>query len=715
MYATPGELVSFIVRSVHLLLQGRLGKRNGLADKGVRLLDPAAGPMNFVVEAYRVALEHVRRTRERPPIEALIRKHLLLHFHGVEILPSACATGREQVRTFFEAEGYSLGGDERVPLYRADALASPFGEAAGEDLGEDTRIARLIIGCEPLTVILGNPPWSGYRNHQGAWISSLLRGYIQRDGSWEEGYYRIKGKLLEERNTKWLQDDYVKFLRLCQWKIDQVGVGVVALVVNHTCLDAPTFRGLRHSLMRTFNEVYALDLHGNRRKGEETPAGRKDENVFPGVSQGAAVLLLVKDGGSRLKMYRADLYGTRREKLSLLGSSDVELIEWTEVHKGTPFSCARAKADCDSRPGLPLPEIFPVYSLGVVTGNNGRTVAATREEFGREAPEEVLPFLVRPFDRQFIRYRRDLLARPRESVMQHLLPGGNVALLVLRQSGTLGPAALVTRILAGHKVLSGYFGNSVFPLYLSSEEGERLPNLSPTFWRVLSECVGATPSPEDVLGYVYAVLYHPAYREEYRRELENAFPRIPYPLTEDLFWSLSERGRELVRIHLLEEVKGSLRVEGDQALPLGRNFTYEDGRFQLGDGLWVEGVEPEVWSYRLGGYQVLERWLRSRAGRVLTASELCHFGEIAEALRQTVVVQRVLAETDDPEEIAKQYDVPTRQTCPRCRGRMIPESPSTFGHFYVCTKCGYGGYHGYDLMRRKVGLDSVKEMLRARG
>src|SRR5262249_44601350 len=146
---------------------------------------------------------------------------------------------------------------------------------------------------ERFSVVLGNPPFSGRPANTGDWIQDLLRGYVLENGSEEQGYYTVDGSPLGERNAKWLQDDYVKFLRFAQWQIDRNGWGIVGFIVNHNCLEAPTFRGLRRSLLGTFDQVFVLDLHGNHRRRETGPEGKRDENVFAGVAQGVAVLLLV--------------------------------------------------------------------------------------------------------------------------------------------------------------------------------------------------------------------------------------------------------------------------------------------------------------------------------------------------------------------------------------------------------------------------------------
>jgi predicted helicase len=274
VYATPPELTGYLVRSVDLLLRTKLGRARGLADPGVLLLDPAAGPANFLAAAWQLAAEHHRQAGG--DVAELLRDHLLPHFVGCELLASSHAEGLAVLEDL--AAALDPQGEEISPLLLlADALDPP---PALLDL--------------PFNVVLGNPPWRGHSANQGAWIEGLLHGYERPDGTWDEGYFRIDGRPLGERNSKWLHDDYVKFLRLAQWRIDQTGEGIAAFVVNHNCLEAPTFRGLRRSLLGTFDEIHVLDLHGNRRRRERAPDGRADENVFTGVAQGAALLILVK-------------------------------------------------------------------------------------------------------------------------------------------------------------------------------------------------------------------------------------------------------------------------------------------------------------------------------------------------------------------------------------------------------------------------------------
>jgi len=158
-------------------------------------------------------------------------------------------------------------------------------------LSEESHLASNVKRDQPILVILGNPPYSGISSNRGKWIDDLLKkGYTCPNGYKDDGYYKVDGVPLKEKNPKWLQDDYVKFIRFAQWKIDQAGEGVLGFITNHSYLDNPTFRGMRQSLMNSFNEIYILDLHGNSLKKEKCPDGSKDENVFD-IQQGVAIAL----------------------------------------------------------------------------------------------------------------------------------------------------------------------------------------------------------------------------------------------------------------------------------------------------------------------------------------------------------------------------------------------------------------------------------------
>ncbi|HWN41175.1 MAG TPA: type ISP restriction/modification enzyme [Thermoanaerobaculia bacterium] len=690
VFYTPPAVVSYVVRSLDRLLRTRLDRPDGLADPRVWLLDPAAGTMTFVVEAFRCAIEGWRETYGRAGVPALVRDHLLPRSFGFELLMAPYAIGHLKMSLFLSEQGYKLGEADRVNLLLTNALVT-------EDLKQGTlpllpSLAREVrkaaeVKEDPrICVVLGNPPYSGHSENP------VERKNRKIDPV--RAYYQMDGVPLKEKNAKWLQDDYVKFLRFAQRKIDAHGEGAIGLVLNHGYLDNPTFRGLRRSLMDSFDEVYVLDLHGNRRKREVTPAGARDENVFD-IEQGVSILLAVKKPGLAKSVSQADLRGNRAGKLRWLAARDVESTSWTTLQPRGP---SYLFVERDTRleelyvRGIPLPEIFPEHSVGVLTA---RDAFVMNFDYGklREGviklrkgllPREIVPdgypkdtgswklteavrragedaewetrfteILFRPFDLRHVFYADYLVERPRERVMGHLLRGRNLALVVPRQSKD-GPGALVTERIAAHKAVSAYDINYVFPLWLLPEGifPARVPNVSPEVVRFLERSLGTAPGPEAILGYVYAVLYSNRYRDRYAVFLASDFPRILFPRDRYLFEAMAEFGSELIHLHLpARPLRPTTRFLGEGGGRLGqtrkmlRDYREDERRVYVNeDGQYFDGISLQVWEYRIGGYQVLDRWLQDRAGRPLTLEEIQAFCRTATALGRTVEVQKQIDE-----------------------------------------------------------------------
>jgi hypothetical protein len=687
VYYSPPELVSYVVRSVHRLLQTRLGRRDGLADGSVTLLDPAAGTMTFVVEAIRCAVEETRRTTGGGAVPALVGDHLLRDFHAFELMMAPYAIGHLKMSLILEELGRPLGEGERASFYLTNALemhdlaqSTLPGTAA---LSRESHLAGRIKKDARITVILGNPPWSGESANRGIGI----------DEDYDAEYHRIDGERLGEKNLKWLRDDYVKFLRFAQRKIDEAGEGIVALVTSHGYLDNPTFRAMRRSLLKTFDEIHLLDLHGNGKKKETAPDGSRDANVFAEVRQGAAVAILVKKPGLPKRVLRADLWGSRAAKLLWLSEHDVESTVWREIAPRGPaflFAPRDAALAREYERGLRLTDLFGVHSVGIVTGRDafaidtdpaelkrriGRLRSETvhdellRHEWGkkdlgrcrmaearwkiRNDPEwqtRCREILFRPFDQRWIFYEDYVVERPRREIMKHLLvpkDWGNLGLIVPRQHKE-EPGALVTDTIVAHKTVSAFDINSVFPLYLYPETclfgSGGVANLNPAGLEILERRLGERPPPELVLQYVYAILYSPGYRQRYADLLRADFPVIPLPPSLEVFKAAAGLGAVLIGLHLLRSDhldRSGVRFEGPGLRRLDVRREHRDGRLIVNaDGLAFEGISREVWEYRIGGYQVLDRWLAGRTGRTLRKQEIEDFQKIAEALRWTIEIQR---------------------------------------------------------------------------
>jgi len=696
VYYTPQPVVRYIVRAVHDVLKTRFGLADGLADFQVTVLDPAAGTLTFPAEAIHVAFEEFTGKYGQGAKATFLRSHILPHFYALELLMAPYAIGHMKIALLLKALGIPLGNGERFQFYLTNTLEMEDLQQIGipglSSLSEESHHAAKVKKDEPILVILGNPPYSGHSANRGLWTKEL-----KTDLDGVQSYYTVDGQPLREKNPKWLQDDYVKFVRFAQWKIHKARRGIVAMITNHSYLDNPTFRGMRQSLSKTFDEIYILDLHGNSLKRETAPDGGPDENVFD-IRQGVAIGIFVKHNDPAQRgVYHADLYGEREEKYAWLESQTLPTAAYQAIIPESPyyFFTPRLTQNLEAYQSWPpITDIFPVSSVGIVTARDGFAVAFESTELqdrilqfqnmqglpdgvlaqayglkdkagwslagarkkvqaDAHALNKIYPILYRPFDVRYIFYHEAVVERCRPEVMRHMLAGGILALVTTRQvkaSETWQHCFVSNQILesclvSNHTSEIGY----AFPLYLypAAESPDMLhqvrrPNLAEWLLPKLSAAYGFTPTPEDVLPYVYAVLYSPTYRQKYAQELRASFPRIPFTADGDLFRQMAALGQRLIALHLLDSPELDPPVAKYQGT--GSNDTVERVKYDaparrvyINTDKYFEGVTPGMWEYQIGGYQVLAKYLKDRKRRRL--DEPVRYIRIATAIARTMEIQ----------------------------------------------------------------------------
>ncbi len=572
VYYTPEPVVSYIVRSVDHLLRDRFGLADGLADTAtvtverpdgeqetgprVLILDPAAGTGTFL----REAIATIRATIENKGLGGVwpdyVRDHLLPRLFGFELLmaPYAICHLKLALEIGGAEADFTMPAGERLRVFLTNTLEEPHersGALFAHEIVREAAGADDVKRKKPVMVVLGNPPYSGHSANKGAWIAGLLRG---RDGEEKTGsYFEVDGQPLGEMNPKWLNDDYVKFTRFAQWRIERSGEGVLGFVTNHGWLDNPTFRGMRHSLMETFDEIHVLDLHGNAKKKERAPDGGRDDNVFD-IQQGVAIGLFVKrsDTAARpARVFHADVWGEREAgpdggKYGWLAANDIAGTRWTELFPKPPFYLFVPRNEAlaeEYESGWKLTDVFPVHSVGIVTARDELAIQWTADDMRKTAADFVArgveearniyglgedvrdwkvswaqedvrlhpdsgkyvkPVLYRPFDTRFTYYTgksRGFICMPRPKVMRHMLNGKNLALIIPKQHkdefGTLA-----AQFISAHKAVAAYDINYHFPLYTYPESREGLipdtrePNIDQDFIKPLSAATGLAFVPD---------------------------------------------------------------------------------------------------------------------------------------------------------------------------------------------------------------------------
>jgi predicted helicase len=735
VFYTPRPVVSYIVRSVDELLRTEFGLADGLADTTswgemakrhkdltipegvspnqdfVQILDPATGTGTFLVEVIdlvqkKLVAKWKAQGHGEEKIDALwneyVPKHLLTRLHGYELLMAPYAIAHLKIGLKLYETGYRFGSDERARIYLTNALepAHDFSgrfEFAIPALAHEAQAVNEIKRKRRFTVVIGNPPYSGHSANTGEWISNLV-----------DDYYSVAGERLRERNPKWLQDDYVKFIRLAQDSLAVARAGVLGFITNHSFLDNPTFRGMRYSLLATFSDLYVLDLHGNSKKREKAPDGSADENVFD-IQQGVAITIGrvgARQGAGVVR--HAHLYGNRTRKYAELLRGTANQTEWHAVSATAPFYLFFPQ-DVSIREeyekGIRLPEAMQVNVLGFQSHRDGfaigfdkaelhdrfaalRSSSQTAKELGarfetsdnsdwqivtaraqimadKNWENKIVACAYRPFDIRYCYYSTVAIDRPRRELLNHVAWRENLCLNTTRQTKVSEwRNAVVTDKPAPAVFVELKDGSNVFPLWLYPEQdglsfsSERRPNFSDTFLKTLAATlqlqqkgphgIPAGLTPEAIFHYAYAVFYSPGYRSRYAELLKIDFPRLPLTGNLELFSALARLGGELVASHLLESLELDKPVT---EFICGRDPEVEKVSWSK-NTVWVDkslttgfkGVREDVWNFHIGGYQVCEKWLKDRKGRKLSADDVAHYQKIVVALSETI---RLMKEIDE--------------------------------------------------------------------
>ncbi len=523
-------------------------------------------------------------------------------------------------------------------------------------------------------VVMGNPPYSG---------ESQNPHYTDND------VYKVEiggTEKLKEKNSKWINDDYVKFIRFGESMIEKNGEGIVGMITAHGYIDNPTFRGMRWHLRKTFDKLYVLDLHGNTTKKEVAPDGTPDVNVFD-IKTGVSIIFGVKKKlttGSNKEMadvYQFDIYGKRPKKFAELNTSNIENIAWNQLPSNCDIWKVEGSGKEEYEKGFLVTELFPVNSVGIATFRDELTVHFEKsnlekvvEDFESLQKSElvskyglyetrdwnidvaiksikknegvVTKYCYRPFDARYTlltKSSKSFIAYSRWETMKHLTKS-NLALVVGRQGKAASNSSYDVVFVSDSPTDLNIYrrgGGQTLPIYIFDENGNKVPNLNDVLLKKIVEVVGNV-IPEDVLDYIYAYLYSPTYREKFDEFLKSDFPRVPYPENKEIFWRLVERGRHLRELHLLTHSSIQNRITSfpESGSDVVIKPTYKNRRVYINDTQYWEGVPKEVWEFSVGGYQPAQKYLKDRKDKKLTTAEFENYEKMIVSLNETIKVMQ---------------------------------------------------------------------------
>lgn len=719
VWYTPEPVVNFIVRAVDDVLKTEFGLPMGIADtskitvdwdtgqtdaKGkrttikkevhrVQILDPATGTGTFLAEAIKQIAAQVKGVA--PGMwSTYVEQDLIPRIHGFELLMASYAMCHMKIDMMLADLGYVPSATPpRLSVYLTNSLEE--GDVADQQLpfarwlSEEAKGANTIKRDTPIMCVIGNPPYSGISQNNSDWISNLI-----------EDYKYVDGVHFGERKH-WLQDDYVKFIRFAEQMIEKNGEGVLGFITNHGYLDNPTFRGMRWHLLRSFDKIYVLNLHGNTKRREVCPDGSFDKNVFD-IQQGVAIVIAIRKKATAkqpARIFHGDLWGKRESKYLSLFERDHYTLCANEL---TPIGRYFMFYPIDNRKldlydsGFGLSELFLQGSSAFVTGRDDVNISfdqveameklafmanasdpEIRQRFGpnfkdsrdwtvatakADARENgitagITPCTYRAFDTRFTCYTgrsRGLYSSPQPASFFGFQEPGYIALASARiNSGTGGPGYF----LAVDKICDFHLcsdSTSNFPLFLYPEPGsldmERRVNFDPTIYAAILAAAGLAGSDGDelrVFDYIYGVLHSPDYRRTYAQFLKIDFPRIPYPPSPKVFADVAEKGGQLRRLHLMEDAAiGTTPYPfiGDGTGEVAK-VVFEGGRVKINADQYFDGVPQVAWDFHIGGYQPVQKWLKDRKGRTLGFDDVRHYQKIIKILVET---DRIMKEIELP-------------------------------------------------------------------
>lgn len=758
VYYTPDSVVKFIINALDSLLKTHfkdapLGLKSALDNENIKLLDFATGTGTFLLEAFRKALETRKTSDGGTSTKEDKYQNLLKQFYGFEYLIAPYAIAHLNLSQAFKEEFKKpLKENDALQIILTNTLIQPSEIIAYRGLSpifeKELSNAQEIKKNENILIITGNPPYSGASENKGLFewevkatygidpkfqtieieknvkladkIQTLLSSVqIQKQSGSKNDLKKLKSlhskyKLQDEKNPKWLLDDYVKFMRFAQNKIESLGHGLFGFISNNAFLDNPTFRGLRRSLLECYDELYILNLHGNARKKEKTPQGAKDENVF-NIKQGVSINLFVKNPQVvKQKIHYYDVYGQRTEKYAFLAQNDLNSIEWLEIAPRGPFYLLlplETPLLDEYEQGFSVQEMFQIGSTGicsqrdhVVFHKDKESLLKLLKDFSTLEPSELrriynikkdgrdwrLEYAIkdvkanannleeyivscqyRPFDFYYTYYTgksKSFIAYPRGEVFKHMLPPPptnpktpnqtrkNVALNTPRQlknNDKSWTQCFISSHINDQGLSSGGNGAGVnYPLY-QFKHPNYTENFTPEFRSFIDKHYNHSFEPLEVLGYIYALLYSPNYRKRYEDFLKNDYPKILFTNNKDLFRALSLLGIELIGLHVLNQESLNYSFGKLKDATIGESCYKEehnpiikkpshnepDQRLYINHSAYFRGVSQEIYDYRIGGYGVLDKYLKSHKNE---PCDFDHVTNIIKVIARTIEIQKTL-------------------------------------------------------------------------
>lgn len=637
VWYTPIQVVHFIVYAVNEILIKEFGIENGLANNSkieitdhngnskeihrIQVLDPATGTGTFLAEVCNVIHSYYKGQEGLWPEDVI--RHLIPRINGFEYLMAPYTMAHLKLATALQLDQNKGKLPERLNIYLTNSLEEEQPETKldfGTFVSDEANAANVLKRETPVMVVMGNPPYNEKSANKGKWIMDLMDDYKQEPGESKKVIKinkRTKQKTfkntLKERNPKGINNDYCKFIRLGQHFVNRTQEGVLAYITANTFLDTRLFRGMRYDLLKTFDKIYIINLHGSTMRSESTPE-LKDQCIFD-IMQGVSINIFIKkknkDASSLAQVFYKDIYGSRKFKLDFLAENQLNTVDFQEIVPSSPLYIFRPHDNHLQEvyeSGFKIDKLMPNYVQGFKTGKDEISI-----QFDKELLEELCKDILnnnshdvitkyslpdnavqkiqsirkeittsnynwknnlckinyRPFDNRWTIYGKIFMDRHRPEIQKNIINKNNIVLGIGKSGNVMGDSewslvSISDMAMDINVIPRG--GIYLFPLYIY-EGMLQYANFTPEIIKkietktklFMQDCHDTERCdngflPIDLIDYIYAILYSPSYRDTYNDFLQSDFPIIPYPNSADYFFSIAEKGKELRELHLMKTI-----------------------------------------------------------------------------------------------------------------------------------------------------------------
>ncbi len=611
-YYTPPEVVQAMVRLCDEALRStsRFGVAQGLAGDQVHIADPATGSGTFLLAILRAIAARVEADEGGGAVAGRITE-AAKRMYGFELQFGAFAVA--QLRLL--AEMIALEADGSPGLFVTDTLSDPYadieaGQGIYREISRSGRDANAVKRAQPITVVIGNPPYKEKAKGKGGWIENGSGNRAAPLQDWQPPVAWKAGA-----HAKHLRNLYVYFWRWAAWKVFQQGAGgpsdklsgMVCYITVAGFLNGPGFQKMRADLRRDCDEIWIIDC---------SPEGHQPEvatRIFQGVQHPVCIVLAARSPANdpavpaRVR-FRALAKGHRKDKFTELGKLAIDSKGWSDCPKdwrapflpelgdgwgsyvpldkvigdvgpgvtgGRTWIIAPDERSLGQRwqrllseqdlvqketlfhPTLRKDKTTGAYKVAdrhirkvVSQGLGDRALRTSQIVNETETRVETSRYGFRSFDRQHLIGDARVISDPRPKIWDAF--GEKQIFLTaptdLSPSG--GPALTSTALPPDKHHYSGR-GGHVFALWKDAAATES--NVSPAVLAALSKTYGAPVDPVDVFAYVAALLAHPAYVERFRGDLIQPGLRVPLTADATLFAEAAKLGREIIWLHSFGE------------------------------------------------------------------------------------------------------------------------------------------------------------------